>query len=114
MKVLNQRTIDSGVIRVRVQLIRMLKLDIEDTPSKRKTKFWMDVSCPACFPNLTKRSRYIFAGNELEPAGGQIYPSDYIELFSKSILKTWKREIRRCRKKSGSKKHDHAKLKPGN
>jgi len=88
----------SGVARLRVSLIKMLKLEIEGVPNEKKSKFWIDVLCPDCAPALTERAKYILAGSELAALGGQINPEEYIQVYSKKLQKSWKKEIKRCRR----------------
>ena len=99
VKLLSVNKLESGVARLRVSLVKMLKLEIEGVSGERRNKFWIDVQCPDCTPALTKRSKYILAGSDLEALGGQINPDDYIQVYTKSLQKIWKKEIKRCQRK---------------
>ncbi|CAK8698599.1 unnamed protein product [Clavelina lepadiformis] len=103
-KVLAVRTSIKSGTRIRIAVYKVFKnANNRGGPTKKGTKLWLEIPpCPQCFPEFTKRTKYVVLGSGLTD---ELDPNDHFAQFQKRRHRFLKKAVRRCgrAKRRGSK-----------
>ena len=109
IKSISSHSMELGLTVVKTMKSKSLKIKL---PTK-KSLISVTVTCPACFGNFNKGSKYLFSGKSVNIVDKKTVKSPHFaQPYDKKVFKALKKTIKRCNR-SSRKARRHAKKRRG-
>jgi len=80
---------------------------------KRKSRTYLVIHCPACYPNLVMKSRIIITGRSNSSTGSKLFDPTFVSPFKRKEYKKVRKMLSTCRKNKRRRKRNRSKRNQG-